>query len=189
MKKVTLVLRHYGENAGGYDMVGPLDMVADYDPAAMKSVCVSYDNDMLIEVPRDKLVEVEVPEWFDFSEFRSEIAIKYLLAYGYEWSMGENVLRKLYPLIAHTNGTGYYVYLLLNAVIKVKNPRSEFKKSIKAQVEEWLNGQGKYALPLSTRQFAAIGSSHARFAYDRTAAGAYLSRSGIVGALYNKAAA
>lgn len=86
MKTHLLLCRHFGENSSSdFIPVSVFDPVTA-DPAILeqtKSVCISYDNDMLISQHEYCVVEVILPDWMEPSHF-----IRCATDYKYLWAVG-----------------------------------------------------------------------------------------------------
>ena len=148
-----ILFEHHGADAGT-----PRTPIAVWagqvDLATQVSRCMSYENNMQVEVDLYEVRPVALPDWL-----RPEEWIAQHVAFGYAWARGlpadapEGWARRLMKL-GPTNQ--YACYRLL----AVKNFRSEFRKSLRVQLENWLNGNSEYDRPFSDRQFETLVTVH-----------------------------
>lgn len=158
-----------GENAGNYFICGRVlskyqDKIEMEDGAGSvttisvlekKTVCAGPDWDMPVESDKYRLVTANLEDWIDpkewLSEFRNDI--KFFLARGGRLEWGETHVRKLLTLQAD-----YQVACL--DLLNVKEFRSEFRASLRKQLDAWLNGTSHYDQPFTQRQWDCLVTSH-----------------------------
>lgn len=136
--------------------------------------CVSYDNDMQVEIKKYLVRNVNLPAFLTVKEWAyNDTTWKYAWGMGVEahwpeaWQRG---LVKLGPEFA------YNVAPLLKTHYS-GTFRSSFRKSLAEAVVKWLETapeDRKYDRPLSSRQFDAI--ARPGYEYDRASAGLYRNR-------------
>jgi hypothetical protein len=159
MKTVKFVSKHFGENS-----TTSKSIVSVYDPLnppsleEMKWCCLSYDNDMMVQVHLYGIKEVELPDWMNPEEFvYSTTNINYYWLWGFgadkdwpeSWQKG---------LMAIPSQLERYVAIKL---LKTKSFRSEFRKSIRDKVVEWLeSSERKYASPFTQKMLNAVSTIH-----------------------------
>ena len=155
MKKV----KYLGELLGAYS-------TTDYNP--MKVYEPSKDKEKLkekttktwtssdwrlVEVPRYKVLEIEIPDWMSPEEYldtHTQIGWKYYKIAGGAEKLGREAFKKL---------SWFKDKPLLVAVLrllKTKRFRSKFRESLRDQVLDWIEGKSKYDSPLSKKQRDAL---------------------------------
>lgn len=151
--KHNVVYMEVGENEGTLE---PICSIENFngDLNETRKVCVSFDNDMRIEVSKYQVKEVWLPAWLSVEDW-----VKNLVSYKFLWSyhkkaaeMSEIAQRALITL------QGEYAYWVVQLVSSTT--RTAFRSNIKEQVLAWcekkLNNQTTYAQPLSMKQLNCI---------------------------------
>lgn len=153
MKAVDVVLKQTGENQGTLDVVAVLDgFDGDFD--ATVSVCISFDNNMLVKTKLYTKSVIRIPEWMDPKEF-----IRDSVKWGFAWNRGldpvlpESWQRKLINL----DGS---LQVAVSKLLKTKSFRSKFRESLRDQLVAWLDGKSDYERPFSPRQADALVSTY-----------------------------
>jgi hypothetical protein len=122
----------------------------------MKAFIQGPDDFTQYEAPRFVVKRVVLPDWMDPGEWsRSEVEWRYLWAIvPAEWP--EQWQR---ALLLVKERAGMPAVLAIVNLLKTKEFRSPFRKSLRDQIVEWMEANEedrKYKLPLSPRQFNAI---------------------------------
>jgi hypothetical protein len=122
------------------------------------------DDWRLVQAANYELLEVQLPSWLSASEYAgSYIAWSYLWARGCDPTWSEQVQRSLL-------GLDCYDQTAAIGLLKVKNFRSEFRASLRAQVDAWIAtepSERSYKSPLSPRQLGyALTERDRRKAHD-----------------------
>jgi hypothetical protein len=137
--------------------------------------CVSYDNDMQVEVNHYKIIEVQLPEFLSASEWiLRHIEYKYLWGAGVDPRWDENVQRALLSLDAHVV---FDIVPLIKTYYKGAF-RSNFRKGLAEQIMAWVTADPsdrKYDMPLSRRQMTFVETPS--WKWDRVASSLYRLRS------------
>jgi hypothetical protein len=109
--------------------------------------------------PRYRVETVEVPEWMTAVEYKRD-GDRYERMWAYEFTrdLPETWQRTLVHMDA------FYRETCID-LLKVKNFKSQFRASLRAQLEAWLSEEThKYQSPLSPRQFSALSAhNHRRY--------------------------
>lgn len=171
-----IVFKHQGENATtDKDPYAPLEGF-DGDLEAVKTCCMSWDNDMQVEVKLHEVRDVTLPDWLSPSEW-----INHSVAFGYMWAHGvdpdwpERWQRRLLTI----GGVGQYVCCKL---LKTKKFRSTFRESLCEQIKRWLEEDSEYTSPLSGKQWDSLVTMHDTIAVKRIDENCYRSRKSNCGA-------
>jgi hypothetical protein len=145
-----IVFVNNGENCGTYDPYCELSSF-NGDLEAKVSRCMSWENDMLVSTNLHVVRDIVLPEWLSPAEW-----IENNIAWGYAWNRGVDAgwseswqrgLLKLAP--------GLQVSCI--KLLKVRNFRSGFRKSLRDQLVNWLEDPApKYTRPFSDRQEGAL---------------------------------
>jgi len=142
------------------DTLAPL---REFDPAKdaelleeQKAFIQGPDDFTQYEAPRFLVKRVVLPDWMDPAEWcRNEIDWRYLWAIvPAEWP--ETWQR---ALMLVKERAGMPAVLAIVNLLKTKEFRSPFRRSLRDQIVEWMETpeeDRKYKLPLSPRQFDAI---------------------------------
>lgn len=136
--------------------------------------CVSFDNDMQVEINKYRVNDVNLPEFLSVKAWiHDDVSWKYAWGMGMDASWPEAWQRALLRL-----GTEfiYNVAPLLNTYRK-GTFRSNFRRSLAEAVVLWLETapeDRKYDRPLSSRQFDAI--ARPSYEHERVASGLYRNR-------------
>ena len=164
-----ILFQHVGADAGT-----PRTPIAVWagqvDLTEQVSRCISYENDMQTQVDLYEVRPIALPDWL-----RPEEWIAQHVQFGYAWARGlpadapEGWARRLMQLEPVLQ---YACYRLL----AVKNFRSEFRKSLRLQLESWLNGNSEYDRPFSDRQIELLVTVHDSKAVKRIDDAVYHSR-------------
>ena len=156
------LFRHTGENSdSAYDFCKVFE---DSDAELLtktRSCCLNWDNDMLVEINEYKVLDVTVIEGMDpkqigsFYWLWSECGFVGIdpCAIPLDWQRKIQTLKD-WQRIACLD------------LLKVKNFRSEFRKSLRTQLEAWLSGANQYDSPFSSRQWECA-SSRRTYEVDR----------------------
>lgn len=143
----NIVFAHTGENAP--TPRDPHCLLEDFSGNlhAAATRCMSWDNNMQVEIDLYEVREVALPEWLSPREWLEDH-----IKWGYAWNRGvdpnwseswQRGLLKLSP--------GLQVACC--KLLKTKNFRSRFRQSLRDQLVQWLeNPAPKYARPFSDRQ-------------------------------------
>lgn len=125
--------------------------------------CLNWDDNRLVEVDKYRVITVKLPDWLPFDSYKSN---------QFEW---EIVLRVLKGHKMDIDTVSFEKADILRqagsvidtlATVLFGNLRSEFRKSLRAQVENWIAtpvGERKYGFPLSKRQLAVLVDRHSRY--------------------------
>jgi hypothetical protein len=151
-----IVFINDGENAGTVAPVVPLDKFTG-DLGAKVRRCLSFDNDMLVEINLYSVVNVTLPEWLPAWDW-----INTNIAYGYMWNRGvdpswpESWQKGLLNLPAG-------LQVACAKLLRTKKFRSEFRLSLRNQLVGWLETPPEerlYSSPFSARQAQTLVTVH-----------------------------
>jgi hypothetical protein len=116
-----------------------------------KTCCLSFDNDMLIQVDKYALGEVETPDWMTCDEYLSyQTELKWYLGFGAlpTWP------RQWFFRLTRLGEAPRFTAIKL---LKVQKFRSNFRMSLRSQLEAWLNDPNpEYESPFSRKQWDAL---------------------------------
>lgn len=151
-RKVRVLYKHEGENSD--TAYSPIRELAEGEtvPETLVTRCLNYDDNRLVEIHEFKELTRVLPEWLSVEEWvRRAVKFSYLWGYGCPKSFPEAWQRKL---INFGQNEAYGAIKLL----LTKKFRSEFRQSLRTQLESWLNAQGEqqYASPFSQRQWGCL---------------------------------
>jgi hypothetical protein len=156
MKKVKFLMKQYGEY-----VYTPRDIYAvytgqDYDVNEDAGCIRGYDSWQHAPKKMWAVEEIEIPEWMTPEEYIArEHAWKWYTKIGGTEDMGKQAFEKLTRI---TNGA---LRLACVKLLKTKTFRSEFRKSLKNQLLNWIE-KGEYALPFSWKQEKALVNSYVK---------------------------
>lgn len=156
MKVHEILCEHRGENAPT-----PRDPVAVWrgqaDLSETKKAFADWDFDLLVDIPKYEVRQVELPDWLDPEEWLvSWVEWKYLWGYGVDKNWSEAWQR---GLMAVGRQAGREALLVCVQLLKTEKFRSEFRKSLRDQLVAWLetpDGERKYPMPFSRKQFECL---------------------------------
>jgi hypothetical protein len=127
------------------------------DLTATCTVCVSYDNNMLVSKDKYSVGEVELPDWLSPDEWlRNTTRWKYTWGFGADRSWPESWQR----FVAGCGEAQKYSVIKL---LKTKKFRSKFRASLREQLERWLDTapeDRQYDSPFSYRQWDCLISPY-----------------------------
>lgn len=152
MKTYKILYKHNGENAdSAKDPHGVYEPGA-VDLTAQKTCCRNWDDNGLVNVNLYMVREVDLPDWLDVNDWvRNPVEWAYLWGMGAEIDWPEAWQR---GLVGMPEAKRYTCAKLLKTAT-----RSEFRKSLKAQLVAWLETapeDRKYHDPYSPRQWDAL---------------------------------
>ena len=94
-----------------------------------KTCCFSFDNDMLVQVDRYAMGEIEVPDWMTCDEYLShQTALKWYLGFGGQLTWPRQWFFRLDRL-------GEKARFAAIKLLNVKTFRSPFRMSLRSQLE------------------------------------------------------
>ncbi len=176
LKKVTLLYVHHGENATTPKVpheVWNRETAARFNLNEEKTCCLSSDNDMLVAAKRYELHTIYLPRWMDPRDYiRDYIRWQYFWGYGGDPNWPKRWQLRLY------NDFGPAQRLAAIKLLKTRNFRSDFRKSLREQLETWLNSRSKkrHSSPFSPRQWQALCDPRTCREADRISNGLYYNR-------------
>lgn len=146
-KIVEIVCKNNGENVGTYSPFCFLESFTE-DINEKCTRCLSYDDNRLVETGLYLLSKVRIPEWMD-EVFYLQHLVKFhftiCLLKDWGYSLTKEQMLRTFEL---TEEYKYFFGWLFNC-----NTKNQFKLDIRLKCLDWLNGDNKYKLPLSTSQF------------------------------------
>lgn len=150
-----------------------VDGVDDDLLAIKESYCVSFDNDMLVKANKYEVHEVTLPSWLSVESWISN-----LTDWKYTWGSGVD------PTWSEAWQRGFRTMdvaerMAASTLLRTKNFRSPFRKSLRDQIVAWLETPGddrKYRSPLSRNQWDALIGAHGAIAAKRLSEGLYRNR-------------
>lgn len=146
------------------------------DLSKTKTYIMSNDNWMPVTDKVYSVANVEMPEWLSAEEWvRNDTAWKYARAFGLKW---ETHTPEMARFLAYGNMSQSARYVLIK-LMQTKSFRSEFRASMKRQVEAWVATapeNRKYSFPLSPRQLDALYGPHDSINASRIANRTYYTR-------------
>jgi len=154
--KHLVLCKKTGENA-----TTAADLIRLYneaEDAALLSVtdsfCVSFDNDMLVSCKVYEVHEVELPEWLSVEEWCANTTKwKYTWGFGVKKDWPETVQR----FVSEVDGEGERLAVV--KLLETKKFRSEFRKSLRVQLDAYLAtpvAERKFASPFSPKQWECL---------------------------------
>jgi hypothetical protein len=151
MKKVSFLCEHRGEYSGT-----PHTIAKVYEEGSVnleEKVMRLCNSDFWIEVPVNKyaVCTIELPDWMSEEEYiRNWVDWKYVWGRGCSKEWPEKWQRFFCQVSAEK-------CLAMVKLLKVKKFKSEFRKSLRIQLEEWLNSEErKYPMPFSPKQWSTL---------------------------------
>jgi hypothetical protein len=156
MKPQKIVFYQSGANVGTYS---PLCFLENFnnDINEKTNRCVSFDNDMLVETDMYVIKVIQIPEWMDEAYY-----LNHHIGYKFAVGLGGDYVTTLSKVAMSNFLTLGETYQYFIGVYMQGNTKSNFKLSIRAQIENWLNtDNNKYRTPLSENQFS-IASKYVR---------------------------
>ncbi len=155
MKTILFLTKHTGQNA-----TTKQDVIAVYNEADHKALlsettyaCWSSDDDRRVSVDAYGTREVSIPDWMDADIYAGnsslQVSLKWFFGFGGVASWGESWFEKIADL-------GEASRLAVIRLLKVKKFRSAFRKSLRDQLEKWLNGDSDYGSPFSQKQWDCL---------------------------------
>ena len=172
MKRVKFLAEQLGENSDtAKDIVDVWQGQADLNEETQ--CCLNYDDNRLVSVKRYAVVEIDLPDWMDSQVYAKSVSYqvkyKWFVGFGGNPEWGANWFHALDRL---GEVERYASIKLLN----VKTFRSEFRKSLREQLEKWLNGDSLHAQPFSAKQWDSVANRHVRLEADRASKSLYSQR-------------
>ena len=145
-----------------------------YDLSEKCFRCVSYDNDMQVEIPLYEIRKVHLPAFLSVKEWRWQtVEWKYLWGAGVDASWPEQYQRALKTL---SPAVVYSLAPLIKTHLTGKF-RSNFRASLAQQVVKWIetpSEERKFDRPLSDRQMDTVARPH--WEWDRVSSSLYRKR-------------
>ena len=172
MVTYKILCKHFGENADT-----ARDPIREYAQADLPLLvekawrCANAGFDMPVEINLYSVVDVALPDWMTVDEYiRDRVKFRYFVGFGGDLSWGRTWFYRLTEL---PEALRYCCIKLL----KVKNFRSDFRKSLREQLERWLNAESvEHSFPFSTRQMDFVISRHDILAARSTSSSIYYAR-------------
>ena len=155
MKKVKFLTRAYGEYNYTPRTIEAPYIGQGYNKEELHPTILSSSDWRPTSKLKYSVDEIEIPEWMEASEF-SEHNWKWYKAIGGNEDLGKVAYDKI---TAIQNGT---IRLALVKLLKQKSFRSDFRKSLRLQLEKWLYGDSEYQYPFSDKQFSFIINDYLR---------------------------
>jgi hypothetical protein len=156
MKTHQIVFINNGENVGTVAPFCSLDKFTG-DLQTKVNLCLSYDNDMLVQIDLYSVVDITLPEWLSVDEWTNDN-----IAYGYMWNRGvdpswpESWQKGLLTLPGVTQ-------IACVKLLNTKKFRSSFRLSLRNQLVDWLETAEEdrlYDKPFSVRQIEKLVTVH-----------------------------
>lgn len=189
MKTLRLLLKHNGEvshtkrspfaevlSVSGKSVVArnARGEVFHADLTEKKMALVNHDFWQQVPVDLWEVADVEVPDWVEASELLNstslQVGLKWLEGFGADLDWPETTLRWL---MSQDEARKLAVVTLL----KTKNFRSNFRQSLRDQLDKWLqNPESGYASPFSPRQWECLVTARVRRQADATSRSLYWNR-------------
>ncbi len=162
-KTITLkcLFRHTGVNSdSAYDFVKVFEDSDEALLSAKRSCCYYHDDDRLVEINEYKVLEVTILEGMDITQMRY---LQWLWQEAAEVGADVREIPLAWQLkIRELSDTARIACLEL---LKVKNFRSDFRKSLRNQLESWCKGESAHSTPFSPKQMEYI--SRPKYQVDR----------------------
>ena len=153
MKTHLILFKQTGENSDTPRSPACVYVPGTVDLTKTTTCILSSDDWRCVEVDLYEVREVALPDWLSPEEWLSNYTSwKYLWGSGVQQDWSEAVQRALLPLPFD------WQYGLVS-LLKVKKFRSEYRASLRRQVDEWCatpRDQRRYEYPLSPRQFGTL---------------------------------
>lgn len=150
MPTYKILCQHFGANADTAHQ--PVREYLDSDRSLLSEKvwrCANADFDMPVEINLYQVIDVTLPDWMSVSYYLQErIALRYFQGFGGDLAWGRVWFQRLSRLPECLQ------YCCIRLLL-VKNFRSEFRKSLRNQLEGWLNAEKvEHPLPFSSRQLS-----------------------------------
>ena len=169
MHIAVFLTEQMGENADTpKDVVGIWYGQNDIDLSERMMCCLNSGDDRLVPAWRWGFRLVDLPDWLSDAEYEKDE-----IAWSYAWGRGVDVTwpEAWQRALMRMPDRGDRIALI--DLLKVQAFRSEFRRSLRAQVEAWLDTpveDRRYGMPLSPRQMGSITTDkHNREARQRVA--------------------
>ncbi len=155
LKKVKLIYHHLGENATTprYPFSVATQEI-DLDETVLR--CTSADFDMLVEIKRYEVRDIFLPRWMDPKTY-----IDGPVQWQYLWGLGADpTWPKRWQIKLATLGS--IQKLACIKLLKTKTFRSNFRRSLRDQLEIWLASKSakRHISPFSPKQWQALLDPH-----------------------------
>lgn len=149
MKTHQILCRHTGEYS--HTAKDPVAVWTGQVDLTEKQDCILNSDDWRPwTVDRWEIREVELPDWLEPQEWiRNTVSWKYLWGMGADRDWPESWQRAIIRMNAAEK-------LACIKLLKVKNFRSEFRASLRQQLELWIAGDRRYDTPFSHRQWDVL---------------------------------
>jgi hypothetical protein len=167
-----ILFKQLGENSTTpRDPVGVVTDESKVDLEATTTCCLSFDDNRLVPKKLYSIGEVTLPDWLDPEEWlHDQTAWKWLWGLGADPNWPEAWQRGLLRLGSSANR------LAAIKLLRVKKFRSEFRKSLRGQLETWLETpreDRQYDSPFSFRQWDCLVNRHVAIEAKQRDAGLY----------------
>jgi hypothetical protein len=169
MKTHQILCRHTGEYS--YTSKDPVAVwEGQVDLEEHHDCILSSDDWRPVTVTKYEVREVTLPDWLSPEEW-----LRDAVPWKYNWGMGvneewpESWQRALLMIGAPQR-------LACVNLLKVKKFRSDFRASLRVQLESWIEGNREYDSPFSRRQWDALISVQVKREADNISSALYRSR-------------
>ena len=167
------VLYDGGNNENSNSAKSPVaEWTGQVDLEATVTQCLYWDDDRLVTVKRYALKQVTLPAWLPLNEW-----IRTYITWSYVWGFGAD---PVWPEAWQRGlGTmGEVERLAVIGLLKTKNFRNPFRKSLRDQIVAWFETPGderKFGSPLSRNQWNALIRQRTVWEARQRSAGLYSS--------------
>ena len=150
MKKVTYLAEQMGEYVYTPRTLREEYVGQPYDKEIMAKTIRSYDDWRPEPKLRWGLIDVEIPDWMTPNEYvGQEINWKYFKIIGGTEALG----RKAYYRLIDLHGS---LRVACVKLLNTKNFRSDYRASLRLQLDKWIDGDSPFSSPFSQKQQNSI---------------------------------
>jgi hypothetical protein len=146
-----------GENASTPQDPTDLYVPGMVDLTEKISCCISYDNDMLVQIEKYSVRDVSLPVWLDPKEWlRNTTTWRWVWGFCEDLEWPENWQRGIQKLSSSQK-------LACVKLLRTKTFKSEFRANICTQLKTWFNTpetERKYENPFSLKQWDCLIDGH-----------------------------
>lgn len=152
MRNIELASKHITDLS--YSSLYPVDYPSNVDMTAQKDYFFASDDDRMIKSEVYEIRTYSIPDGITDQEFINEY---FKVSYLYRMDIPSEYMDKMnIDQIIALSGYSEESLIGISKILKTKNFRSSFRKSLRDQLENWIKGESTFKLPLSPKQVSCI---------------------------------